>query len=33
VEESDYAKIGTRGACLVMFLFAIGWMMKESLAK
>jgi hypothetical protein len=24
VEESDYAKIGTSGACLVMFLFAIG---------
>jgi hypothetical protein len=33
VEESDYNKIGTRGACLILFLFAVGWMIKQALTN
>jgi hypothetical protein len=33
VEESDYSKIGTRGACLILFLIAIGWMIRQALAN
>jgi hypothetical protein len=33
VEESDYSKIGTRGACLVLFLIAVGLMIRQALAN
>jgi hypothetical protein len=33
VEESDYSKIETRGACFILFLLAVGWMIKQALAN
>jgi hypothetical protein len=33
VEESDYSKIGTRGACLILFLIAVGLMIRQALAN
>jgi hypothetical protein len=33
VDESDYSKIGTRGACLILFLIAIGWMIRQALVN
>jgi hypothetical protein len=33
IDESDYGKMGTRGACLILFLIAIGWMIRQALAN
>lgn len=33
VDEADYSKLGTRGAGFVLFVFVVGWMIKESLSK
>lgn len=32
VDESDYGKIvGTRGACFILFLLAVVWMIEQAL--
>lgn len=33
VAESDYDKAGTRGACLILFLIAVGWMIRQALVN
>jgi hypothetical protein len=33
VNEADYSKLGTRGAGFVLFVFVVGWMIKEILSK
>jgi hypothetical protein len=33
IEESDYSKIGTRGACLLLLLIAVGLMIRQALTN